>query len=73
VTGATGTVGGSTGASGTDTAVADGQLLATAKPISVRTPADDPAWALVLVGLALALVVFAPPAVALVLRRRRAG
>lgn len=73
-TGATATPDGMTGASGGgDTRVADGQLLAKAEPISVRTPSDDPAWALVLVGLALALVVFTPPAVAIALRRRRAA
>lgn len=76
VSGATG-VAGASGAEGTTGAgggtVLDGQLLAASRPLDVKTPAQVPAWTYVLIVGLLALVVAAPPTVALILRRRRAG
>ncbi|MFM7271738.1 MAG: phosphate ABC transporter substrate-binding protein PstS [Actinomycetes bacterium] len=68
-TGATG-VDGPTGVDGEATRILDGQLLARAEPIAVRAPSEEPAWAFALLGLGLALVVFGPPGLAHLLRRR---
>jgi hypothetical protein len=53
--------------------VLDGQLLAASRPLTVKTPAQVPIWTYALIIGLLALVVAAPPTVALVLRKRRAG